>query len=276
MKLLVVDSRSVVGFTVALCLEERGHEVNRFDELHDIKSLQETIENGFYDAVVNCSAIVNQDAENDQAEAAFINVFIPHYLEKITKQTKTVIVHRSTDCIFSGKKGQYTIDDTPDAQSFYARTKAVGELNNNKDISIRVSLIGPDINPKGGSLLNWYLNQKGDVNGFANAIWTGITTIEYAREIELLLAAGAHGVFQSAPSESISKYELIQLFEKYFPANRHIIKVDNTKVDKSLIPYYGDTGIEAPDYDTQIKEMRKWIDKHPDLFPSYYYDNRNK
>lgn len=287
MRIFILGSNGVVGHAVALYFREAGHDVlDGFDanldgsiqstmgSYYDADHLKKTIKEFLPDAIINCTAIVNQAAEEDKAGAAYLNAYLPHLLEALTAGTKTVVVHRSTDCIFSGARGQYTLQDWPDAKSFYARTKAVGEINNDKDITIRVSLIGPAQDEEDGSLLNWYLNQKGEVKGFANAIWTGLTTLEYAKTIESLLKQKAHGVFQAAPKDSINKYELIKLFEKYFPGGRSIVKVDNNRVDKSLVPYWGEYDIMIKDYEEQIEEMKLWIEKHPNLYPFYYYENR--
>ena len=166
------------------------------------------------------------------------------------------------------------LEDWPDAKSFYARTKAVGELDNDKDITIRVSLIGPAQDEEDGSLLNWFLQQRAEVKGFANAIWTGLTTLEYAKTIERLLNQKAHGVFQAAPQEPISKYELLRLFEKQFSGGRTIVKVDNNRVDKSLVPFWGGYEIPTPSYEEQITEMKHWIEQHPGFYPDYYYENK--
>lgn len=266
----------MVGHAVALYFKEVGHEVfDTYDStIYDKDQLKKAIENVKADAIINCTAIVNQAAEEDKAEAAYLNAYLPHLLETLTAGTNTVVVHRSTDCIFSGAKGQYVLEDWPDANSFYARTKAVGELNNEKDITIRVSLIGPAQDENDGSLLNWFLNQKGEVKGFANAIWTGLTTLEYAKTIESLLNQKAHGIFQAAPKSAISKYELISIFEKYFPGGRTILRVENSRVDKSLVPYWADYDIEIKDYEEQVKEMKEWIEKHPGLYPAYYYSKK--
>lgn len=273
MKIFVLGNRGVVGHAIALYFKESGHDVVCSNDTTEA-SIKSLIEKRGFDAIINCTAIVNQVAEEDKAGAAYLNSYLPHLLEKLTAGSKTVVVHRSTDCIFSGARGQYVLEDWPDAKSFYARTKAVGELNNDKDITIRVSLIGPAQDEADGSLLNWYLNQKGDVKGFANAIWTGLTTLEYAKTIENLLNQKAHGVFQAAPNASISKYELIKIFEKYFPCGRSIVKVNNNRVDKSLVPYWGDYDIEIKGYEEQIAEMKEWIERHPNLYPAYYYDNK--
>ena len=267
----------MVGHAVALYFKEAGHEVfDRYDvTIYDKDQLNKAINGVKPDAIINCTAIVNQAAEEDKAGAAYLNGYLPHLLETLTAGTKTVVVHRSTDCIFSGAKGKYVLEDWPDAKSFYARTKAVGELDNDKDITIRVSLIGPAQDENDGSLLNWFLNQKGEVKGYANAIWTGLTTLEYAKTIERLLNQKAHGVFQAAPKSSISKYELIRIFEKYFPGGRTIVKVCNNRVDKSLVPFWGCYNIQIEGYEEQVAEMRTWINQHPGLYPAYYYENKN-
>lgn len=285
MKIFVLGCNGVVGHVVAQYFKEAGHEVHYGYDSNIDTNIQSEV--GMYyntvhlkkiideiqpNVIINCIAIVNQAAEDDKARAAYLNAYLPHLLESMTEETDIVVVHRSTDCIFSGKKGQYVKDDWPDAKSFYARTKAVGEINNNKDITIRVSLIGPAQDEEDGSLLNWFLSQKGEVRGYANAIWTGLTTLEYAKTIESLLTQKAHGVFQAAPKKTISKYELIKLFDKYFPGGRTILKVDNDRVDKSLVPYWGEYDIEINDYEEQIIEMKEWIEEHRDLYPKYYYD----
>ena len=284
MKVFILGCNNTIGHVVALYFKEKGHEVMGYDQenlglvrqvtgnYHDVVLIQQTIEQYCPEAVINCIAVVNQDAEADKAEATYVNCYLPHYLEKITADTSIVVVHRSTDCIFAGERGQYTVNDVPDAKSFYARTKAVGELINEKDITIRVSLIGPSLKEDDGSLLNWFLRQQGQVNGFANAIWTGVTTEEYAREIELLLTQGKHGVFQSTPTLSISKYELLKLFEKHFPHGREVLRIDNQRVDKSLVQDFGDADIVVPSYDKMVEDVRRWVQSHRELYPKYYND----
>ena len=263
MKLLVIDSKGMVGHVVFLYFKEHGHDVSCFDAVDDFEKLEtETVK--CYDGIIYCSAIINQDAEEDKVKAIKINTLLPHYLEALTENTSTVVVHRSTDCIFSGAKGHYTLEDLPDAKSFYAKTKALGELDNSKDITIRTSLIGPETDQDGRGLFNWFYHQTGTVKGFANAIWTGLTTIEFAREIEYLLEQKKHGIFQLVPSTPISKYDLLCLFEKYFPGKREIVSVDNARVDKSLVPVCDN--VLVPDYETMIKEMLDWTLKHKNIY----------
>ena len=268
MRLLILGSDGMVGHMVTLYMKEQGHDVYEIGEndplLSDYRELGKKIQTGNFGAVINCTAIINQDAEADKVSAVEINSLLPHFLEAITAGTKTVVVHRSTDCIYSGAKGNYALEDWPDATSFYARSKALGELDNDKDITIRTSLIGPEEDENGSGLFNWFYNQKGEVNGFANAIWTGLTTLEFAKEVAWLLEKKKHGVLQLVPDHAISKYELLCLFEKYYPSDRKIRRIENKRVDKSLVPVCG--GLVVPGYETQMIEMRKWTDDHREIY----------
>ena len=278
MRLLIIGCNSVLGQVVSLYCVQQGHDVDGLDskriyeygfshfyqlEINKNNSMEiyAVIKNSDYDAIINCSALLIQDSNDTPDLARFINSEFPHILEDMTKYTKTIVVHRSTDCIFSGKKGGYSLKDEPDGYSVYAKTKAAGELNNDKDITIRTSLIGPDRNVVAPDLFGWFNNLRGDVKGFANSIWTGLTTIEYAKEALFLIEKKAHGVFQCVPDKSISKYELLVLFEKYFSRNRNIIKVENERNDKSLLQEIGNYGLSIPSYEEQIKEMKEWIIK---------------
>lgn len=268
MKLLILGPDGMVGHVVKQYLLEQGHDISCFNNVDDLDGLEKNIADSRYDAVINCTAIINQDAEADKVEAVKVNSLLPHFLESITDGTDTVVVHRSTDCIYSGAKGGYTLSDWPDANSFYARSKALGELDNEKDITIRTSLIGPETDEHGSGLFNWFYNQAGEVCGFANAIWTGLTTVEFAREIEWLLTNKKHGLFQLVPEGAISKYDLLLLFQKYYPGDRFIIRVENTRVDKSLVQVSG--GCPIPDYESMIAEMRQWTNNHKELYRYQY------
>lgn len=271
MKLLVFDHKGMVGHVIYHYFKENGHKVDAYEgDIHDTTNIARIINERKYDAVINTLAVINQFAEENKAEATFINSYLPHLLEKLTKGTDTVVVHRSTDCIFSGSKGNYDLEDKPDATSFYARSKALGEVINDKDICIRTSLIGPEQDKKGISLLNWFLKQQGNVNGYANAIWTGLTTDEFARVIEHLLIHKAHGLFHTVPSHGIGKFQLLEYFNKYFEGERNIIRIENELIDKSLKQELGNSGLMLNDYETQVRNMAEWIRKHDNLYPEYY------
>lgn len=280
MNYLIIDPQGMVGDVVFRVLQERGNAVDGWDtdwtkvvhsgDFSALTALKNTLSAGKYDAVVNCSAVINQEAERDKAAAAFINTFLPHFLEQATADTQTIVVHRSTDCIFSGRKGGYTLADRLDGESYYAQTKALGELVNDKDITIRTSLVGPERDAAGGSLLNWFMMQSGAVNGFSGAIWTGLTTVEFAREIDQLVQLRAHGLFQCVPKGSISKLELLRLFAEVMPGEHPVNAVETALVDKSLTQELGGYPIVVPDYREMMSEMGTWIAAHKELYPHYF------
>ena len=221
MKFLVLGCNGMAGHTISMYLQEQGHDVTGFDRnksvilnksvagnAFDTDSLKEMIVKGNYDTVINCIGILNQFAEENKALATFLNAYFPHFLAETTKNTDTQVIHMSTDCVFSGKRGSYTEDDFQDGETFYDRSKALGELNDDKNITLRNSIVGPDINPKGIGLLNWFMQQTGKVNGFTKAMWTGQTTLQLAKTMEVAAKERAHGLYNTVPDHSVSKYEL--------------------------------------------------------------------
>ena len=111
----------------------------------------------------------------------------------------------STDCVFSGKRGQYTEEDERDGKTFYDRSKALGEIEDGKNLTLRQSIVGPDIKVNGIGLLNWFMQQNGEVNGFTKAMWTGQTTLQLAMTMEVAAKEKAHGLYNSVRS-NISKW----------------------------------------------------------------------
>ena len=186
------------------------------------------------------------------------------------KGSGTKVIHISTDCVFSGRNGAYDEAAFRDGDSFYARTKAVGELINEKDLTIRTSIIGPDMNRTGIGLFNWYMKSKNQINGYVNQLWTGVTTIELARAVEAAVFSGPTGLYHLVPSEKISKYDLLLLFTQVF--NRKDLSIgrfESSPVDKSLINTRTDFDYKVPGYTRMIEEMKAWISNHEELYPHY-------
>ncbi len=284
MKFLVLGCNGMAGHLISLYLKERGHEVLGFarqkskyvdsvvGDAQDTEFLQEIINKGAFDSVINCIGLLNQYAENDKASATFLNSYLPHFLAKITSGTETQVIHMSTDCVFSGKKGQYTEDDFRDGETFYDRSKALGELEDNKNLTLRNSIVGPDINKTGIGLLNWFMQQQNQINGYTKSIWTGQTTLQLAKTMEIAAKEKAHGLYNAVPDSSISKYDLLVLFNRYLRDNElNIIPVDGISADKSLKRTKFDFSYKIPDYETMIAEMSEWINAHKELYP-YYFD----
>jgi dTDP-4-dehydrorhamnose reductase len=218
--------------------------------------------------------VLNQFAENNHALAAFLNSYFPHFLAKTTEGTDTQVIHMTTDCVFSGKKGSYTEHDLRDGETFYDRSKALGELDDEKNLSLRNSIVGADINPKGIGLLNWFMNnttgENPVVNGYTKAMWTGQCTYQLAKTMEAAAKERAHGLVNAVPDTDISKYELLKLFNKYLRGGRvQINPVEGVNADKSLKRTNWDFNYHIPDYEQMVAEMAEWIYKHKELYPHY-------
>ena len=286
MKFFICGCNGMAGHTISLYLQEQGHEVYGFDlqeskliksfagNAFDTETIARVIKEGNYDTVINCIGVLNQFAENNHALAAFLNSYFPHFLAKTTEGTDTQVIHMTTDCVFSGKKGRYTEHDLRDGKTFYDRSKALGELDDEKNLSLRNSIVGADINPNGIGLLNWFMNNTKDehpvVNGYTKAMWTGQCTYQLAKTMEAAAKERAHGLVNAVPDTDISKYELLKLFNKYLRGGRvQINPVEGVNADKSLKRTNWDFNYRIPDYEQMVAEMAEWIYKHKELYPHY-------
>lgn len=281
-KVLVLGSGGMAGHIITLYLKESGYDVTGFslfkNEIYegivgdatDSALVKQIIDDGQYDYVINCIGVLNQFAENNHPNAVLLNAYLPHYLAKITENTKTRIIHMSTDCVFSGEKGAYHKDDLRDGRTFYDRTKALGELEDDKNITLRNSIIGPDINENGIGLFNWFMKQSGTINGFTKAIWTGQTTLQLAKTMDAVMQNGASGLYNSVPSSSISKFDLLKLFNHYLRNDElTITPVEGVSLDKSLISTPFEFDYKIPDYEVMVKEMADWIFTHKEIYKHY-------
>lgn len=283
MKFLVLGCNGMAGHLISLYLQEQGHNVTGFaleksllldksitGDATDFPALRNIIESGHYDSVINCIGLLNQFAESNHPLAVMLNSYLPHFIAEAAKKVNTQVIHMSTDCVFSGKRGCYTENDFPDGKTFYDRSKALGELNDERNITLRNSIVGPDINVNGIGLLNWFMKQNGDINGFTGAIWTGQTTLQLAKTMEAAAIERATGLYNTVPNEPITKYELLKLFNKYLRGNSlKIHPVEGIRADKSLKRTNYKFSYAIPDYEQMVAEVADWIFKHKELYPHY-------
>lgn len=283
MKILVLGCNGMAGHLISLYFQEQGYDVTGFarqkstllkntiiGDASDMTLIKKVIDEGNYDAVINCIGLLNQFAENNKAMAVLLNGYLPHFLVECTKNSKTRIIHMSTDCVFAGNDGPYYEETLPNGASFYDRSKAMGEINNDKDLTFRNSIVGPDIKESGIGLFNWFMKQEGPIGGFTGAIWTGVTTFTLAKAMDQALKENLTGLYNLVNNESINKFDLCSLFNKYFRAGEvEINPNDKLQLDKSLRRKRNDFSFVVPSYEQQIKEMREWVDAHPSLYPHY-------
>ncbi|MFB9077360.1 sugar nucleotide-binding protein [Flavobacterium procerum] len=229
-------------------------------DVYNTEELKKIIDINF-DIIINCIGILNKDAENNPDKAIWFNSYFPHLLESITKNTKTRVISISTDCVFSGKKGNYTESDFKDGQGFYATSKALGEIVNDKDLTIRTSIIGPELNREGIGLFHWFMQQKNEVNGYSQAFWSGITTVELAKVIHQSILQNITGLIIISGTNKIDKFSLLKIFNKVFKNNSlTILENANYKVDKSMESSRNDFIYEVLPYEEMILEMKQWVD----------------
>ncbi len=233
------------------------------------KLLEETISEIKPDYIVNCIGVLIGGANSNIANAIYINAYLPHQLQEIAKNINAKLVHISTDCVFSGKKGNYVETDERDGKDTYAKTKALGEVIDNTNVTLRTSIIGLELKTNGEGLFHWFMNQSGTINGFTKAIWSGVTTLELARAIKWAIENDITGLYHVTNNKSINKNDLLNLFKKYTKKDIEIIAVDGKEVNKSFLDTRAEINYVIPDYDEMVKEMTELIKSEKELYSQY-------
>ncbi len=233
MRLLILGGDGMLGHQLLLTLRQK-HEVKvslrqsfdqyqqygLFNEINsypgiDVRGIEDVtqiIANFKPEAVINCVGIVKQRKSAKEAIPSLeINSLFPHRLALICKAANARLVHISTDCVFSGKKGSYTEEDVSDAEDLYGKSKYLGELHDAHCITIRSSIIGLELSRNAG-LIEWFLAQRSRIKGFKRAIYSGLTTLEMSRVIGKILEKhpDLSGVWQIS-SDPINKYDLLSI-----------------------------------------------------------------
>lgn len=281
MRVLVLGISGMLGHTVFRVLSEntqldvygslRNQELTKmFDpKLHskiipflDVlnqKLLSDTIIDLKPEVVINCIGVVKQYVDSkDPLVALPLNSMLPHQLLKFCTPINARVIHISTDCVFSGKKGNYVESDISDAEDLYGRSKYIGELNDFKNaITIRTSIIGHELSTH-KSLIDWFLSKNSSVKGFRRAIFSGLPTIELAYIIDkyVLPNKNLYGLYHVS-AKPINKFELLSLVAKVYKKNIQIVADDELKIDRSLNSdrFTSETGYTVPDWSILIKKM---------------------
>lgn len=265
MKVTVVGSGGMAGHVIARYLAQQGHEITAVDRRQlDIENPLSVM--GFFnkldaDFVVNAIGLLVADSVARPDRASVINSWWPHYMEHRLSNTDTRLIHLSTDCVFDGTKGLYTETDPHTETNAYGRSKSLGEVNNNKDITMRTSIIGPELK-NGTGLLNWLItNPNSEVPGWCNAWWNGITTLQLAKCIEIWMADHrATGIYHVVDNHArINKMDLLDLINQVFDLGKTIVRTVGPKsVDKTLIDTRKQIDWMIPGYHSQLRELRAW------------------
>ena len=220
---------------------------------------------------INCIRCLVEDSEKNIDKASIYNSDFPKILEKRYQKKITRVIHLSTDCVFSGAKGNYCESDVPDGNSAYSRTKAIGEINNEKDITIRTSYIGPNINHYDEELFHWFLTQKNcTIKGFTKALWNGVTTLELARSIEKIININFSGIYHLAPENYMSKYELLFMLKKLWKKeDLTLIKDDTVSYNRTLID--SNKILKISNYDVMLEQLFNYMLKRKNIYDQYSF-----
>ncbi|WP_413794632.1 MULTISPECIES: dTDP-4-dehydrorhamnose reductase family protein [unclassified Pseudomonas] len=188
------------------------------------------------DVVINCIGLIKQLSDaKDPLSALPINAMLPHRIAKLCALSNTRLIHISTDCVFSGRKGFYTEEDVSDAEDLYGKSKYIGELHNDANaVTLRTSIIGHELGSH-YSLVDWFLSQAGPVKGYEKAIFSGLPTVELARVIrDYVIPNPALTGLYHVSSNPIDKFSLLKMVAKVYEKEIDIIPDDQVSIDRSL------------------------------------------
>jgi dTDP-4-dehydrorhamnose reductase len=248
---------------VGTCFKTKLNNESITLDVYDIKRLNEILIDIKPDYVINCIGSLIKDCENIPSNCIYLNSFLPHLLNEISSKKSIKLINLSTDCVFSGNKGNYMYNDFKDANDLYGKSKSLGEItNNNNALTIRTSIIGPEIK-NGTGLFNWFLNlHYGEtIEGYKNVYWSGITTLELAKFIKFCIDNQILGLFQISNNYKISKFDLLNLIKRIW--NRSDITILSNTVkssDKSLVSSLNYFGYEIPSYSEMLLELLNFIE----------------
>lgn len=282
MKVLILGGDGMLGHMAVKYFKYRGHSV--FSTTRDSRlsngvinfnlakrdfSLSKIISEKFPmgwrpDVIINCIGIIKPHSETNIENTIFINSMFPHILARQAEDLKIKLIHITTDCVYSGASGFYDENSKFDPLDVYGKTKSLGEPKN--CFVLRTSIIGPEKRGK-LSLLEWFLQQNGgEVNGFDNHFWNGLTTLECSKIIEQIIDKelfenGTKHIF----STTVSKFDMLSCFNEVYKTNTKINKVTtDNKLDRTLstINHKFFNELEILNFEEMIKEMKDFYEKN--------------
>lgn len=282
-KVLLLGSSGMLGHQVFFRLLQ-DKEVALFDlsfrtkmrdetivcDITDFEKLAAIIQEIKPEFIVNCIGVLIKGSQKNPKNAILINSYLPHWLAGEADRILCKVIHISTDCVFSGKKGAYAESDFRDADDVYGRSKALGELLSENHLTLRTSIIGPELKNDGEGLFHWFMQQTGTVNGFTKAIWGGVTTTELSKIIHYMIFRDHVGLINITNSHGISKFDLLSMINGIFGRSVEINPFEGKHVDKSLVTERLDFKYHVPTYDDMILDMKQSMEARGQLYSHYF------
>jgi dTDP-4-dehydrorhamnose reductase len=292
-KVIILGADGMLGHKIFSFFCDKGlnaigtiKEINANNELF-ITKYKKNIKNGFNadniedfkklfclekpDYILNCIGIIKQlKISNDPIISISLNSLFPHKIAEICIKLGIKLIHFSTDCVFSGDKGNYSEENSPDANDLYGKSKLLGEIDYGNCLTLRTSIIGHELGTKNG-LIEWFLSQENEINGYMNSIFTGFPTVEIANILyEKVIKSDLIGVYHLS-SVPISKYQLLNIVKEVYGKKINIIPFNNKKENRSLNSekFRIATGYQPPEWIDLINKM------YEDYKNSEYYHRGN-
>jgi len=283
LKVLVLGSTGLIGHLVYTYLDST-EKYNLFNityrkklnentvlcNIRNDKDFLEIVKSISPDIIINCIGVLIKGANLDPENAIFINAFMPHRLKRLANKLGSKLIHISTDCVFSGEKGtSYKEDDVKDGKDTYAKSKGLGEIINENHLTLRTSVIGPELKTDGEELFHWFMDQSGSINGYTGAIWSGVTTIQLAKAVHWAIQNRIIGLYHITNNDVINKYDLLCLLKKHFKKEIEIKPVIGKSINKSFIDTRQEIYYKIPSYEEMVIEMKEWMVLHKNLYRQY-------
>jgi len=280
MKVLIIGATGMLGYSLFQNLSDAAHldvygtvrsiasketffsdcEERLFKgvDVSDLATIEEVIKEIRPAVVINCIGLIKQHSISKQhVDAVAINSLLPHQLASLCDSHSCKLIHFSTDCIFDGKKGLYTENDTPDALDLYGRSKCLGEVDYSPHLTLRTSIIGHELG-SAVSLVDWFLSQENSTKGFSKAIFSGLPTCVIARLLieKILPASDLSGTYQLSV-DPIDKFTLLSLVADIYGKQIEITESTDLQIDRSLNSdrLRNALNLEIPSWKALISEM---------------------
>ncbi|CAI6043305.1 dTDP-4-dehydrorhamnose reductase family protein [Cohnella sp. JJ-181] len=252
--------RDAGGNRAGPALAVRVLDARRFEQVAEL------VEDARPDIVVNAVGVLNRQAEENPLDAYLVNGLLPHWLRHLCARGGGRLIHISSDCVFLGDRGGYTEQERPDGVTVYARSKALGEVVGASCLTLRTSIIGPELRSRGIGLLKWFLGSSGSVQGYVNVHWNGVTTLELAKAVVWAMDHPEFGglVHLTAP-EAVSKHDLLGMFAEAFGrTDIEVVPQAEPAIDRTLAPTESGFGYRPAGYAQMLSELRRWMDGDAD------------
>lgn len=284
-KVLIIGATGMLGHMVYYYLKDIGSyelynsvyrtkltEDSIFCNVKDQTALNKLFETVKPHVVINCVGALVRESKENPSRAIYLNALFPHILKDLANAHQAKLIHVSTDCVFSGKRGNYTEDDFRDADDIYGRSKALGEIFDAPHCTLRTSIIGPELKTNGTGLFHWFFESPKNIEGYKYVVWSGVTTLHLSKIIHEAIERDFQGLLNITNGKQISKHDLLYIINDVFQLEKNIFPNEDIISNKSLVSNRG-VNYSTIGYQEMIYELQIWINKYSHLYSHYFFHN---